>query len=329
MTGRSDAAQKLFVGAKQLAPLLTEADAGLATVAACKGQDKVAEALHRPQPGPHGRARPADPSHRGPGAADSGHRPHPRRGRAAPAAADRGDPCPGSGHATGLLGDRQRLPGRDPGQHRRGQPTRAAPPRHRRRAHARREGPPRLDPGAALPDPPRRRRRERSSGALPPDRQADRDRRGVLGRRHRRGGLHLPGRSPGRPRTPAIGLHDPELLRDRDQQDVPPGTELRAHRVADEDPRGAGSRQPVLRDLVEADDRVRREPDRRGGAPARAQPHRRSRAQTSTRCWSSRPSSGRTTSTCSGTTASSPSRPRCSIHRPTSTCSRPAPARPG
>jgi tetratricopeptide (TPR) repeat protein len=43
MTGRSDAAQKLFVSAKQLAPLLTEADAGLATVAACKGQDAVAK----------------------------------------------------------------------------------------------------------------------------------------------------------------------------------------------------------------------------------------------------------------------------------------------
>ena len=43
LTGRSDAAQKLFVGAKQLAPLLTEADAGLATVAACKGQDKIAK----------------------------------------------------------------------------------------------------------------------------------------------------------------------------------------------------------------------------------------------------------------------------------------------
>lgn len=43
MTGRSDAAEKLFRGAKQLAPLLSEADAGLATVAACKGQDAVAK----------------------------------------------------------------------------------------------------------------------------------------------------------------------------------------------------------------------------------------------------------------------------------------------
>lgn len=43
MTGRSAAAQKLFVSAKQLAPLLTEADAGLATVAACKGQDALAK----------------------------------------------------------------------------------------------------------------------------------------------------------------------------------------------------------------------------------------------------------------------------------------------
>jgi hypothetical protein len=43
MTGRPDAAQKLFVSAKQLAPILTEADAGLATVAACKGQDAVAK----------------------------------------------------------------------------------------------------------------------------------------------------------------------------------------------------------------------------------------------------------------------------------------------
>ncbi len=43
MTGRADAAQKLFVSAKQLAPILTEADAGLATVAACKGQDAVAK----------------------------------------------------------------------------------------------------------------------------------------------------------------------------------------------------------------------------------------------------------------------------------------------
>jgi hypothetical protein len=43
MTGRPDAAQKLFLGAKQLAPLLSEADAGLATVAACKGQDAIAK----------------------------------------------------------------------------------------------------------------------------------------------------------------------------------------------------------------------------------------------------------------------------------------------
>ena len=43
MTGRSAAAQKLFTSAKQLAPLLTEADAGLATVAACKGQDALAK----------------------------------------------------------------------------------------------------------------------------------------------------------------------------------------------------------------------------------------------------------------------------------------------
>lgn len=43
MTGRSDTAEKLFRGAQQLAPLLSEADAGLATVAACKGQDAVAK----------------------------------------------------------------------------------------------------------------------------------------------------------------------------------------------------------------------------------------------------------------------------------------------
>jgi len=43
MTGRNDAAQKLFASAKQLAPLLSEADAGLATVAACKGQEALAK----------------------------------------------------------------------------------------------------------------------------------------------------------------------------------------------------------------------------------------------------------------------------------------------
>lgn len=43
MTGRNDAAQQLFARSKQLAPLLSEADAGLATVAACKGQDAVAK----------------------------------------------------------------------------------------------------------------------------------------------------------------------------------------------------------------------------------------------------------------------------------------------
>lgn len=43
MTGRSDAAEKLFTSAKQLAPLLSEADAGLATVAACKGKDAIAK----------------------------------------------------------------------------------------------------------------------------------------------------------------------------------------------------------------------------------------------------------------------------------------------
>ncbi|WP_183099702.1 CARDB domain-containing protein [Nocardioides pelophilus] len=43
MTGRLDAAQPLFVSAKQLAPLLSEADAGLATVAACKGKDAIAK----------------------------------------------------------------------------------------------------------------------------------------------------------------------------------------------------------------------------------------------------------------------------------------------
>lgn len=43
MTGRYDAAQRLFASAKQLAPLLSEADAGLATVAACKGEDAIAK----------------------------------------------------------------------------------------------------------------------------------------------------------------------------------------------------------------------------------------------------------------------------------------------
>ena len=42
MTGRYDAADKLFASAKQLAPILSEADAGLATVAACKGKDALA-----------------------------------------------------------------------------------------------------------------------------------------------------------------------------------------------------------------------------------------------------------------------------------------------
>ena len=42
MTGRLDAAEKLFSSAKQLAPILSEADAGLATVAACKGKDALA-----------------------------------------------------------------------------------------------------------------------------------------------------------------------------------------------------------------------------------------------------------------------------------------------
>jgi hypothetical protein len=42
MTGRNDAAEKLFSTAKQLAPVLSEADAGLATVAACKGKDALA-----------------------------------------------------------------------------------------------------------------------------------------------------------------------------------------------------------------------------------------------------------------------------------------------
>jgi|GEM_PF-5610309 len=43
MTGRPDAAQRLFTRAKQLAPLLSEADAGLATVAACQAQDALAK----------------------------------------------------------------------------------------------------------------------------------------------------------------------------------------------------------------------------------------------------------------------------------------------
>ncbi|HWJ82861.1 MAG TPA: CARDB domain-containing protein [Nocardioides sp.] len=42
LLGKYDAAQKLFAGAKQMAPILSEADAGLATVAACKGQDALA-----------------------------------------------------------------------------------------------------------------------------------------------------------------------------------------------------------------------------------------------------------------------------------------------
>ncbi|KAA1418567.1 hypothetical protein F0U44_08670 [Nocardioides humilatus] len=42
MTGRLDPAEKLFNAAKQLAPILSEADAGLATVAACKGKDALA-----------------------------------------------------------------------------------------------------------------------------------------------------------------------------------------------------------------------------------------------------------------------------------------------
>lgn len=43
MLGKYDAARPLFVAAKQQAPMLTEADAGLAAVAACKGEDAVAK----------------------------------------------------------------------------------------------------------------------------------------------------------------------------------------------------------------------------------------------------------------------------------------------
>jgi tetratricopeptide (TPR) repeat protein len=42
MLGKYDQAKPLFEKAKQLAPILTESDAGLATVAACKGQDDLA-----------------------------------------------------------------------------------------------------------------------------------------------------------------------------------------------------------------------------------------------------------------------------------------------
>lgn len=42
MLGKYDAAQPLFVRAKQMAPLMTEPDVGLATVAACRGDDAVA-----------------------------------------------------------------------------------------------------------------------------------------------------------------------------------------------------------------------------------------------------------------------------------------------
>lgn len=42
MTGRLDAGERLFTSAKRLAPILSEADAGLATVAACKGKDAIA-----------------------------------------------------------------------------------------------------------------------------------------------------------------------------------------------------------------------------------------------------------------------------------------------
>lgn len=42
MTGRYDDAQEQFMQAKQLAPILSEADTGLATVAACEGQDALA-----------------------------------------------------------------------------------------------------------------------------------------------------------------------------------------------------------------------------------------------------------------------------------------------
>lgn len=42
MTGRYDEAQQVFLQAKQLAPILSEADTGLATVAACEGKDALA-----------------------------------------------------------------------------------------------------------------------------------------------------------------------------------------------------------------------------------------------------------------------------------------------
>lgn len=42
MLGKYDAAKPLFEQAKQMAPILTESDTGLATIAACKGQDALA-----------------------------------------------------------------------------------------------------------------------------------------------------------------------------------------------------------------------------------------------------------------------------------------------
>ncbi len=278
MTGRSDAAQKLFASAKQLAPLLTEADAGLATVAACKGQDAVAKRYIA-----RSRVRtdvPVPPT---------------------PPTEDPVQPEPDIDLTRGEAVPLRQLPIAET-------PVQAADMRpvywgiangFQAEIQANIDEANRLEQHLRDTDDARTR--------------AEKDRRDsilvLLYRTHLDGDVENAqaalyrqidklteideefwGGGTGEVDytyqtlaedawAACEGSDDPQLLRDRDQQDVPPGTELRAHRVADEDPRGAGSRQPVLRDLVEADDRVRREPDRRGGAPARAQPHRRSRAQ--------------------------------------------------
>lgn len=83
MLGRYDAARPMFLRAKQLAPLLTEPDVGLATVAACKGDDAVAARYLRRSRAVSDRPVPAVPPTSNPG--NPGDPEHPEIERAEPA----------------------------------------------------------------------------------------------------------------------------------------------------------------------------------------------------------------------------------------------------
>ena len=112
MTGRPGAAESLFKAARSAEPMLSEADAGLATIEVCRGNDLVAARYVRKS-----RQRSPEEGHedavRGRRTARAGARHRPRPGDDDEVLPDAGDTGPGLGHEHAVRGDVAVARGRD------------------------------------------------------------------------------------------------------------------------------------------------------------------------------------------------------------------------